>query len=163
PFSSRGRRTDRSRSPRTARSTTRRRRSISATTRSRITRTTARSTRTPRRSRSTSRRPSTRRWPPTIRTRLSRMGPSLSPRRSFHYTAPANFHGTDSFSYSISDGSASAGPVTVSLTIASVNDAPLAAQDVYDARIDRTLTIPRDRGLLSNDSDVDGDALTAVI
>jgi hypothetical protein len=42
----------------------------------------------------------------------------------FHYVPDGDFAGSDSFSYHASDGALSSGSVTVSLTIAPVNDAP---------------------------------------
>lgn len=44
---------------------------------------------------------------------------------SFTYTPNANFNGVDSFSYNVSDGTSTSGPVTVSLTVNAVNDAPV--------------------------------------
>lgn len=48
---------------------------------------------------------------------------------------------------------------TVALTITGVNDAPVAGDDAYTMDEDATLTIPA-LGVLTNDSDVDGDPLT---
>ena len=42
------------------------------------------------------------------------------------YTPAANYHGPDSFAFSATDGQASSNPVTVSITVNSVNDAPAA-------------------------------------
>jgi VCBS repeat-containing protein len=81
---------------------------------------------------------------------------------SFSYTPDADYHGSDSFTYRAFDGSANSNLATVALTITSVNDAPVAANDVYATNEDTALTIGAP-GLLSNDSDVDGDPLTAVL
>ncbi|MBN02069.1 MAG: hypothetical protein CMJ77_23430 [Planctomycetaceae bacterium] len=43
------------------------------------------------------------------------------------------------------------------------NSAPVAVADTYDAQEDSLLAIPANLGVLANDSDPDGDALTAVI
>ncbi|PYQ77359.1 MAG: hypothetical protein DMG04_00640, partial [Acidobacteria bacterium] len=48
------------------------------------------------------------------------------------------------------------------ITVTAVNDPPLAANDSYAATEDTVLTIAAP-GVLANDSDVDGDPLTAVI
>ncbi len=45
---------------------------------------------------------------------------------TFTYTPQAGFSGTDSFTYLLSDGTATAGPITVTLNIRSVNDPPTA-------------------------------------
>ncbi len=50
---------------------------------------------------------------------------------------------------------------TVSITVNAVNDAPTAATTAYSVDEDTTLTY-RGSGVLGNDSDVDGDPLTAV-
>ncbi len=49
---------------------------------------------------------------------------------------------------------------TVAIPIEPVNDAPLAADDAYTIGEDGTLIVDTAAGLLANDSDVDGDALT---
>ncbi|HYH96685.1 Ig-like domain-containing protein, partial [Hyalangium sp.] len=73
------------------------------------------------------------------------------------YTPAANDHGSDSFSFTASDGSATSAPATVSLTISPVNDAPRAfAQDLStdeDTALAITLTA----------SDIDGDSLTYTV
>jgi VCBS repeat-containing protein/predicted outer membrane repeat protein len=45
---------------------------------------------------------------------------------TFTYTPQANFHGTDSFTYRLTDGTNILAPVTVTLNVQSVNDAPTA-------------------------------------
>ena len=42
------------------------------------------------------------------------------------YTPAANYHGADSFTFTVSDGQATSAPATVSIVVASVNDAPVA-------------------------------------
>src|SRR5205823_273669 len=56
------------------------------------------------------------------------------------------------------DGQADSAIATVSLSITSVNDAPVAVDDSYTTAEDATLNIAAP-GVLSNDSDVDGDAM----
>jgi hypothetical protein len=77
------------------------------------------------------------------------------------YTPDANFHGQDTFTYSASDGSA-ADQGTVTVGVSAVNDAPLATGESYAATVGVTLSVPAP-GVLANDGDVDGDALTAVL
>jgi VCBS repeat-containing protein len=67
----------------------------------------------------------------------------------------------DTFSYTASDG-ASTDTATVTITVSGVNDAPTAVADNYETPEDTALVIAAP-GVLVNDDDVDGDALTAVL
>ena len=87
---------------------------------------------------------------------------TLNADGSFTYTPAANYNGTDSFTYKANDGTADSqrrhgrrSPSTP------VNDAPVAANDAYATNEDTTLTVAAP-GVLANDTDVDGDTLTAV-
>src|SRR2546426_2108771 len=72
-----------------------------------------------------------------------------------------NFNGTDSFTYKASDGQAQSGVATVTITVTPVNDPPVAANDdSYTTPEDTQLTVSAP-GVLANDSDVDGDTLSA--
>ncbi len=85
---------------------------------------------------------------------------TLNADGSFTYTSPADYFGTVTFTYRTYDGVAYSAPATVTITVASVNDAPVAVADSYSMNEDATLTIAAP-GVLANDTDVDGDALTA--
>jgi VCBS repeat-containing protein len=87
---------------------------------------------------------------------------TLNANGSFSYTPAANYNGSDSFTYKANDGSADSNVATVTITIISVNDAPVAANDSYGTDEDTALNIPAP-GVLGNDSDVDGDSLTAIL
>ena len=78
---------------------------------------------------------------------------------TYSYTPDANYNGADSFTYLINDGQLDSNVATVTLAIASVNDAP-AAVDVQAAGIE---DVPLNLNLLATASDVDGDALMPVI
>jgi VCBS repeat-containing protein len=78
------------------------------------------------------------------------------------YTPAANFSGTDSFTFRVSDGVLDSDTATVNVTITPVNDAPTAVGDVYGTNEDTTLNIPAP-GVLSGDSDMEGDPLTAIL
>jgi hypothetical protein len=70
------------------------------------------------------------------------------------YTPNLNFHGTDTFEYTVSDGDEiDTGLVTV--TVTPVNDPPVAIDDVATTDEDVAVTI----SVLANDQDVDGDSL----
>ncbi len=72
------------------------------------------------------------------------------------YTPAANFFGTDSFSYVLSDGKGGSSTATVSVAVASVNDAPLALDDKAATARDTAVVVP----VLANDSDIDGGTLS---
>ncbi|HVK07445.1 MAG TPA: Ig-like domain-containing protein, partial [Gemmataceae bacterium] len=86
---------------------------------------------------------------------------TLNANGSFTYTPAANYHGPDSFTYRASDGITTAGPVTVTLTVTPVNDAPTAVGNSYTTPEDVPLAVGVP-GVLGNDTDIDGDPLTAV-
>jgi len=86
---------------------------------------------------------------------------NLNADGSFNYTPALNYNGSDSFTYSATDGSLSS-TATVSLTINPVNDAPVAVADAYSTNEDTTLNVAAP-GVLGNDSDVDSPSITAVL
>src|SRR5207244_5937541 len=81
---------------------------------------------------------------------------------SVSYVPAPNYNGTDSFTYKANDGQADSGIATVNITITAVNDAPVAVNDSYTTAEDTTLNVAAP-GVLANDSDVDGDSLSAVL
>jgi VCBS repeat-containing protein len=81
---------------------------------------------------------------------------------TFTYTPNTNYNGADSFTYRASDGTLSSNVATVMIDIRPVNDAPSAANDNYATDQGQVLDVPA-AGVLANDTDVDGDALTAVL
>jgi hypothetical protein len=82
---------------------------------------------------------------------------ALTADGSFSYTPNAGFVGLDSFDYVVTDG-ANSGLATVTIDV--TNAAPLAGDDSYSVQEGNTLTIAAP-GLLANDSDADGDAVSA--
>lgn len=82
---------------------------------------------------------------------------------SFTYAPAANFHGADSFTYHISDGQGGSDSGTVSITVASVNDGPVAKDDLFagiqDIEISGNLFADNGHGA---DSDPDGGVLRLV-
>jgi VCBS repeat-containing protein len=102
----------------------------------------------------------------------------FNPDGTFGYTPDANFIGTDSFSYTVteqadgahlhglsgllnlvtlgafgSDGHTAAAPATVTITVTAVDDAPVAVGDAVTVAEDSTATVIQ---VLTNDTDVDG-------
>ncbi|MGP9546076.1 tandem-95 repeat protein, partial [Psychrobacter sp. AOP7-B1-25] len=74
---------------------------------------------------------------------------------SYSYTPDANFHGEDSFTYTIDDGQGGVITQTTTITVAAVNDAPVAEDSIITAIEDTVAT-----GQLATATDVDGDTLT---
>jgi VCBS repeat-containing protein len=72
---------------------------------------------------------------------------------TFSYVSDADFHGTDSFTFVVNDGTMDSAAVAVTITVNAVNDAPVADALAFstdeDTQFDGTLT----------GSDVDGDSL----
>ncbi|MFH0726738.1 MAG: Ig-like domain-containing protein [Pseudomonadota bacterium] len=88
---------------------------------------------------------------------------ALDPSGTFVYTHNGGQTITDSFSYKAKDNvSLMESMATVSITVSPVNDPPVAVNDSYAAVSGSALNIAVP-GVLGNDSDVDGDALTAVL
>ena len=82
---------------------------------------------------------------------LSGTAPSLT------YTPDADYNGSDSFTFKANDGSLDSNIATVSITVNSVNDAPVAADDTASTYEGEAVVI----GVLGNDTDPDtGDTLT---
>jgi VCBS repeat-containing protein len=89
---------------------------------------------------------------------------ALSANGAFNYTPAQNYHGPDSFAYKAFDGARdSLTAATVTINVAPVNDAPVAVADSYATPLDTALSVPAATGLLSNDSDVDQQSLTAIL
>lgn len=78
------------------------------------------------------------------------------------YTPNANFAGTDSFTFQASDGGANSNLATVTINVAGVNDAPSASPDSFSIAGNDVLNIGAP-GVLGNDTDIDGDSLSAVL
>jgi len=55
---------------------------------------------------------------------------------TFNYVSDLNYFGTDSFTYKVNDGALDSNIVTVSLTIAAVNDAPIAVSAAVTGKED---------------------------
>ena len=78
------------------------------------------------------------------------------------FTPVPNYNGPASFTYTIADGQGAASTATVNITVVSVNDVPVAADDTAaDTLEDFPLTIPVAE-LLADDTDIDGDKLVVI-
>jgi hypothetical protein len=72
------------------------------------------------------------------------------------YVPRSNFNGTDTFTYTISDGKGGSATATVTVTVSAANDVPVAVSDTIEVTVGTTNTL----SLLTNDTDIDGNALT---
>jgi uncharacterized repeat protein (TIGR01451 family) len=72
------------------------------------------------------------------------------------FTPAANYYGSASFTYTISDGHGGTSTATISGNVTSVNDPPVADDETFTVVEDGSVIIP----VLVGDTDVDGDALT---
>ncbi len=72
------------------------------------------------------------------------------------YTPAANYNGPDTITYTVSDGQGGESTATVAVGVTPVNDGPVAVDDTATTAEDTPVTID----VLSNDTDVEGDALS---
>jgi uncharacterized protein (TIGR03382 family) len=73
------------------------------------------------------------------------------------FTPAANFNGTATFEYTISDGVSGTDTATVTVTVNPLNDAPTGMDDTFPVNSNGG---PAQLDVLANDTDVDGDTLT---
>ncbi|EED34092.1 VCBS protein [Luminiphilus syltensis NOR5-1B] len=83
---------------------------------------------------------------------------------SFTYKPNAGFVGTDSFTYTASDGAGSSNTATITIrvTAAAANGPPVTSNDAYSV-VQGTVLNVTGPGILGNDSDPEGHALTAAV
>ena len=77
--------------------------------------------------------------------------------RSLVYAPAAGFVGTETFTYTISDGNGGSDTATVTVQVGNVNDPPVAVDDTATVLEDAAATTIN---VLTNDTDADGDTLT---
>ncbi|WP_051227845.1 Ig-like domain-containing protein [Gillisia sp. JM1] len=88
----------------------------------------------------------------------------LNPNGSFSYTPNAGFDGEDFFTYHANDGEFDSAIVRVTITVGEkVNEAPVAYPEFYFTPFETKLLRSASEGLLSNDTDPDGDVITAIL
>jgi VCBS repeat-containing protein len=86
---------------------------------------------------------------------------TLNADGSFAYTPTAGYAGPDSFTYNAYDGYGVSSPSgTVSINV--IGSLPVAGNDTYATPVNTTLTVPA-AGVLLNDTNPDGDPMTAVL
>ena len=84
----------------------------------------------------------------------------------FTYTPFSHFSGSDSFTYQVSDGALLSAPVTATINVTNAipvaHDDPSPGMAPYTVEHDSSLTVAAP-GVLSNDSDADGDTMVPAI
>ena len=90
---------------------------------------------------------------------------TLAANGTFSYTHDGTETTSDSFQYQVCDPSSACGTGTVNIAITPVNEPPFAVVDLMTVNEGGTVTLldNSDDSLLDNDSDPDGDTLTAAI
>ena len=86
----------------------------------------------------------------------------FNPDGSFVYTPNLGFVGTDTFTYMASDGQSNSNLAMVTITVAELNEAPVAQNDAYEVTNDAVLTVAAP-GVLLNDTDANNDSLAATL
>ncbi|MBK8478018.1 MAG: tandem-95 repeat protein [Opitutaceae bacterium] len=72
------------------------------------------------------------------------LGTSTSTSASYTYTPTADFHGSDSFTFAVSDGACTTDPITVPITVEPVNDTPTARPQALETPEDTPLPVVLD-------------------
>ncbi|MEG4925692.1 Ig-like domain-containing protein, partial [Microcoleus sp. F10-B2] len=85
---------------------------------------------------------------------------ALNKDGSFTYTPNAGFSGTDTFTYTVSDGIVNSAPATVTVNVN--NNPPVANSDTYTTPFNTGLNVTG-LGVLINDTDPENDPLTAIL
>ncbi len=81
---------------------------------------------------------------------------TVNPDGTIEYTPDPDFNGTDTITYVATDPDGNETPGTIIVTVAPINDDPVAVDDAATTDEDTAVTID----LIGNDTDVDGDPLT---
>jgi len=83
---------------------------------------------------------------------------------TFSYSPNLNFNGVDQFTYAANDGLGGPNSIaaTVTINVNPINDVPTTVADAYQVAEGTILNVAAP-GVLTNDSDIDGDSLTATV
>jgi VCBS repeat-containing protein len=87
---------------------------------------------------------------------------TLAADGGFSYQPAGNYNGEDRFTYRTNDGALSGNVATVVIRVTPVNDAPVAANDRFDVVKNHVREVAAP-GVLDNDTDTEGDDLSAVL
>ncbi|HEX7450163.1 MAG TPA: Ig-like domain-containing protein, partial [Pirellulales bacterium] len=94
-----------------------------------------------------------------LETNPSHGSVTLNSDGSLAYTPATHYTGSDSFTYEAYNGSQYSSPATVNVSV--TNQAPAAINDSYALPNDQPFNTTAATGVLANDGDPDGDALSA--
>ena len=83
---------------------------------------------------------------------------TINPDGTLRYAPNTNFFGTDTITYTVSDGRGGLTTTTVTVVVRPVDDAPVARPDAATTNEDTPVSL----NVLTNDSDPDGNPLTVV-
>ena len=87
---------------------------------------------------------------------------TLNANGTFTYTPAANYNGSDTFTYHANDGTGNSNIATVTITVNACQRCPVAVNNTYTTNEDTPLTVVLANSVLVNDTDTDGNPLTAV-
>ncbi len=88
---------------------------------------------------------------------------SLWGNGQFTYSPNANFYGTDTFTYRVTDGLLTSNVATVTINLQPTYDPPFPRPDVYSANAGQALNVPASSGVIVNDDNPDNRTLTAIL
>ncbi|NTU97853.1 MAG: cadherin-like domain-containing protein, partial [Chlorobiaceae bacterium] len=88
---------------------------------------------------------------------------------SFTYTPDADYHGPDSYTYTIRDADGDTSTAAVSVTVTPIEDDPKANPDMNSVKVNNTIIVGVSNGVILSggnpaglDTDPDGDSLTVI-
>ncbi|HET7607548.1 MAG TPA: Ig-like domain-containing protein, partial [Gammaproteobacteria bacterium] len=88
----------------------------------------------------------------------------LGPGGGFYYAPGNGFTGTDTFTYQAREaGTTLSNVATVTITVVAPNVPPVAADDAYATNEGQRLNVNSSNGVLANDTDANGNPLTAAL
>ncbi|MCA9168748.1 MAG: tandem-95 repeat protein, partial [Planctomycetales bacterium] len=100
---------------------------------------------------------------PTIVDDVDHGSLQMHPDGTFDYRPDADYVGVDQFRYRVTDTNGVASTALVTINVTPRNDAPTAVGDVYTMSTVAPLSIDVNSSVLANDTDIDGDALSAIL
>jgi ELWxxDGT repeat protein/VCBS repeat-containing protein len=99
-----------------------------------------------------------------ITTPTNALSFTLRPDGTFSYQPTPNFSGLDTFTYAAIDSLGAVSSVAIAtFSVTGGNNAPVAQNDTYTVNAGSPLTITPVGGILSNDTDLEGNTLTASV
>ncbi len=88
---------------------------------------------------------------------------TVEPSGAWTYTPSPDFCGDDAFTFRVEDAEVSSDLAVAGVTVLCVNDTPVGQPDAGITSLENPVVTVPTPGVLGNDSDVDGDSLTALL